>query len=360
VYDLELDIFRDGCPDDYVSLCTKYNYVEYNAKDENSINIIDFLNKIQPNKTMRKYLLKLLSTCLAGSISEESFYVFTGSGANGKSKLMELLRYTLGDLYKPMDIMVLVGKRTSSSAATPELADKKGIRACPFDEPRSTDEINTGFMKIFTGGDEIMARALFKEPIYFKPQFKPFLLCNHLPNIKSDDEGTWRRLKVIPFLSKFIKPTDATKKMLKNGLGEDQFWADMSLSEKLPEWKEAFMGMLIQYYKKYKAKGLIHPKLVLQETNNYRRRCDIFQDFIGDYLDKTNNDKDIISVISLHEGMRSWFKANHDGKCPSTKELRSYLQQRVPSYRGHNDTLANYKLKTGDKDEVIDELVGMK
>ncbi len=224
VYDLETDNFRDGCPDDYISLCTNYNYIEFDEDDEVYKDINDFLEKIQPNDEMRRYLMLLLSTCLAGSIGEESFYVFTGSGSNGKSKLMELMKYSLGDLFKPMDIRLLTEKRSSSSSASPELADKKGIRACPLDEPKATDEINTGFMKIFTGGDMITARALFKEPIYFKPQFKPFLLCNHLPNIKSDDDGTWRRLKVIPFQSKFIKKGDATKKMIKHGLKEGQFW----------------------------------------------------------------------------------------------------------------------------------------
>jgi P4 family phage/plasmid primase-like protien len=360
IYDLEGDNFRDGCPDDYISLCTNYKYIEYDKNDEISKNIKDFLKKIQPEKIMRKYLMTLVSTCLAGSISEESFYVFTGSGANGKSKLMELLKYALGDLFKPMDIRLLTEKRASSSSASPELADKKGIRACPFDEPKATDEINTGFMKIFTGGDMITARALFKEPIYFKPQFKPFLLCNHLPNIKSDDDGTWRRLKVIPFLSKFIKPSEATKKMKKSGLGKDQFWADNTLSEKLPEWKEMFMGMLIKYYKKYREGGLIHPKLVTQETANYRKRCDVFQDFIGDYLEKTDEPKDTISIMDLHQGMRDWYKANYDGKCPNAKDLRNYIQHRMPTYGGKTDSLTCYKLKTNETDDRLDELINIR
>ncbi|XWV25673.1 putative helicase [Tupanvirus deep ocean] len=363
VYDLQAENFRDGCPDDYISLCTGYKYMEYDKNDEYSKDIKSFLKKIQPDNVMRKYLMTLLSTCLAGSISEESFYVFTGSGANGKSKLMELMKYTLGDLFKPMDIMVLVGKRTSSSSATPELADKKGIRICPFDEPKATDEINTGFMKIFTGGDMITARALFKEPIYFKPQFKPFLLCNHLPNIKSDDEGTWRRLKVIPFLSKFVRAADATKTMKKNGLdaSKGQFWADGNLSEKLPEWKQVFMGMLLKYYKKYKTGGLVHPKLVTQHTAEYRKRCDVFQDFIGDYLEKTGEAKDNINVTTLHEGMRSWYRANYEGKAPNTKELRNYLQHRMTtSYNSKTDSLTGFKLKTNDNEEAtLDELTNL-
>jgi phage/plasmid-associated DNA primase len=315
---------------------------------------------------MREYLMTLLSTCLAGSISEESFYVFTGSGANGKSKLMELMKYALGDLFKPMDILVLVGKRTSSSAATPELADKKGIRVCPFDEPKATDEINTGFMKIFTGGDVITARALFKEPIYFKPQFKPFLLCNHLPNIKSDDDGTWRRLKVIPFNSKFVKPGEATASMKKilaqNDPSQGLFWADNSLSEQLPEWKQIFMSMLIKYYRKYRANGLIHPKLVTKTTREYRKKSDVFQDFIGDYLDKTGDPKNTINITNLHEGMRSWYKANYDGKCPNTKELRNYMMHRMtPVYNSKIDSLIGYKIKTSDNEEggTLDELANL-
>ena len=363
VYDLEADNFRDGCPDDYISLCTEYKYIEYDENDEISKDINDFLKKIQPKKDMREYLKILLSTCLAGSISEESFYVFTGSGANGKSKLMELLKYALGALYKPMDIRLLTEKRSNSSAASPELADKKGIRACPFDEPKATDEINTGFMKIFTGGDMITARALFKEPIYFKPQFKPFLLCNHLPNIRADDDGTWRRLKVIPFLSKFIKTSEASKSQKKDiqDKKEGFYWADLSLSEKLPEWKQMFMGMLIQYYKIYRKNGLVHPKLVTQETQKYRKRCDVFQDFIGDYLEKTGDPKNAIRITDLHEGMRGWYKLNYDGKCPNAKELRTYMQHRMATYSVKTDSLTCYKMKTrkdNDEDDgLLHELV---
>ncbi len=201
-----------------------------------------------------------------------------------------------------------------------------------------------------------MARALFKDPIYFKPQFKPFLLCNNLPNIKADDDGTWRRLKVIPFLSKFVKVSDASKKQKKNGLEPGQYWADNGLSEKIPEWKEMFMGMLVNYYRKYRKNGLIHPKLVTQETAKYRKRCDIFQGFIGDYLDRTDDPKNLVSVTDLYKGMRNWYKNNVDGKCPPAKDLRTYLQQRMPTFNTVSDSLACYKIKKSDDNELFNNL----
>jgi len=312
---------------------------------------MDFFKKIQPDKEMRRYLLVLLSTTIAGSVCEESMYVMTGAGSNGKSKLFELLKAALGDLFKTMDVSVLVGKRASSSAATPELADKKGVRACTFDEPRARDEINAGFMKLFTGGDVITARGLFKDPIYFKPQFKPFLLCNRLPNIGEDDDGTWRRIKVIPFPSRFWKLSDAPKEYLKKGFPKGNYLADLTLSDRMKDWKQMFMAILVEYYRIYKTESLIHPKLVTQSTSDYRRTCDIYQDFIADYLEKTD-DKSFLSIKSLHESMGTWFRANHQGKPPSAKELRNYISQRLTiSYDSKKDTLVCYRYKPADEDE---------
>lgn len=366
VYDLENDIFRDGCPDDYISLHTGYDYVEYDPEDAISKDINKFLEQIQPDKDIRDYLLGVLSLCLSGSISFEQFYVFTGSGANGKSKLMELLKNSLGEYYKPLDVKVITGKRGNSSAASPEIADKKGIRACTLDEPEENDEINCGFMKLMTGGDELTARALFKDLISFKPQFKPFLLCNKLPKIRSNDEGTWRRLIVIPFNSKFISPANLTEKQKRKGLGPNQYIADDTLSAKLKDWKEMFAGLLLTYYRRFhsnnsriKKETLKSPELVLKETKEYRKRCDVFQDFIDDYLEKTSDDKDTINMSNLYVGMRTWYKSNYTGNCPTKKDLKTYIQERYSQSCAKNgDVLIGYKIKDDLEGPELEDLDG--
>ena len=149
--------------------------------------------------------------------------------------------------------------------------------------------------------------------------------------------------------------------MKKNGLSENQFWADNTLSEKIPEWKQIFMSMLIKYYKKHRTDGLILPKLVIEGTVNYHKSCDIFQDFISDYLEKTGKAKDSINITVLCEGLRSWYKANYDGKCPNVSELRNYMIHRMTpsSYDNITDSLTRYKLKTNDEFETLNELANI-
>jgi phage/plasmid-associated DNA primase len=102
-----------------------------------------------------------------------------------------------------MPITALTQGRSGSEQASPVLAETRGKRFISLDEAESNDSIKAGFMKQITGGDLITARPLHCNPITFKPKFKLVLTCNELPTIPSDDDGTWRRIRVVEFISKF-------------------------------------------------------------------------------------------------------------------------------------------------------------
>ena len=101
-------------------------------------------------------------------------------GGNGKSKLVELLDFTLGDYSRSMDVSFLTSKRGSSSAASPELENVKNARFVYMSEPEKEDVIYVGKLKQMTGGDKMTSRGLFKSTTQFKPQFKIVLMCNDL------------------------------------------------------------------------------------------------------------------------------------------------------------------------------------
>lgn len=300
VYDLQTFEFRDGRPDDYISLTTGINYVPMNPDHPCHRNIQRFLSQIFTKPHIKKYVLMLLSSFLNGGIKEERFHIWTGTGANGKSKLIDLFEQAFGEYCCKFPITLLTQKRAASNAATSELARAKGKRFACLQEPAEDEKLNIGLMKELTGGDKIMARLIYKEPIEFKPQFKMILTCNHLPNVPSDDGGTWRRLRVVEFTSKF---TDNP-----NPDNDNEFPIDMEISKHFEDWKEHFMTMLIEYHKAYITEGIEEPEEVLRCTKEYQKNNDIVLEFIEAEYERY--DAGLLSVNDAIAHFKSWVKDN--------------------------------------------------
>ena len=282
VYDLKNAEFRDGRPEDYISLTTNNDYIEYAEGDENLRTVADFLSQVFPNEDVREYVLILLASFIEGRNPNEKFHIWTGVGGNGKSKLLELFELSFGKYTAKIPVTVLTQKtRVNSNAANPEIARLKGIRTTSTQEPNEGERFNVGVMKDWTGGDRITCRPLYGEPFDFKPQFKMVFCCNHLPALPPDDEGTWRRISVIEFKSRFVDHPDPNNPY--------EFKKDLYLDEKLFSWKESFMYILLQYYKLYKQKGLAEPQAVKDATHEYQQTNDLYSDFISDCIVKDEN-----------------------------------------------------------------------
>jgi P4 family phage/plasmid primase-like protien len=323
IYDLNRLEFRDGRPEDNVSLTTQINYYEFDKNDPLLIELKDFFGKVLTNEPVKEYVLTLLASFLNGYTAEERFHIWTGSGGNGKSKLIELFELAFGEYCCKLPITLLTQKRAASNAATSEIARAKGKRFACLQEPDEKENINVGLMKELTGGDKIQARAIYKEPIEFKPQFKMVLTCNHLPKIPSDDGGTWRRLRVVEFTSRFNDSPDPSDPR--------QFLIDPLLAVKLPTWKEALMYLLIEYYKIYKKNGLKEPKEVLACTKNYQVNNDIYAEFINENI--IENDKSILKIEEIFNYFKQWYKESYtSGSCPSKKELKEYMERKYGKY----------------------------
>lgn len=300
VYDLEMGEFREGRPEDFISYTTGINYVPYERDHVCQKELMDCLSMILVKPDIRKYVLLLLASCLNGDIREEKFHIWTGVGANGKSKIIELFESAFGDYCCKFPITLLTQKRAASNAATSELARAKGKRFAVLQEPSEDEKLNVGLMKELSGGDKIQARALFKEPIEFKPQFKMILVCNHLPHVSADDDGTWRRLRVVEYTSKFTMHPDPNK--------PHEFKMDTELSKKFEDWKEHFMALLIEYYKIYEVEGVVEPEDVTKCTREYQRNNDNFMEFVDQEM--LVDDRGFINMNDAFSKFNFWIKEN--------------------------------------------------
>ena len=306
VYDLDNEIFRDGSPDDYITLSTNTNYYsqvnDYGILSNEINQIYRFLEQVFPKKEKREYVLKNMASFLHGATADEKFHVFLGEGGNGKTKLVELIILALGEYTRQFNVKLLTGKRKESGQASPDIVGSKGKRFCCLNEPSKGDSMDAGHLKELSGGDMISGRGLYeRKMIEFKPQFKLWLLCNHAPKLPPHDDGVWRRMVLLECESKFCKnPNPANK---------NEFPIDRKLSQKLEQWKEAFLWLLVEYYKIYKRDGLEMPECIKQTTEDYRRSCDAFSDFIEEMITPACQ-KDTLNQEFCLESTNMVFPAN--------------------------------------------------
>lgn len=355
VYNLISMEFRDGRPEDYCSISTGNDYIVFADDAEEIVEVKDFMSKVFPKEDVKEYTWTLFASFLQGKNPDEKFHVLTGTGSNGKSKLIELFKKAFGDYTGSLPISLLTQKRSASSAASPELARCRGLRFVDMAEPGRGERMNIGLMKQLTGGDMIMARPLYKEPFDFKPMFKIALCCNDLPKVPPDDEGTWRRLRVLKFIAKF---TSKPKK-------EFEFMIDPYLAEKFDRWKEAFMYILLQYYEKYRKEGIFEPDDVQQATIDYQKTADIYVDFLDENTTKAETNVGVF-VEDLYLRFRTWYSQNYGGHCDNLKKFKILMEKKLGPYLPSHGWL-NLKYKFGepiskkdipkeiDSDDDIDE-----
>ena len=270
----------------------------------------------------------------------DNFVVVKNS--NGKSKTIDLFEQSFGDYCCKLPISLLTQKRVASNAATSEIARTKGKRFACLQEPSEDEKLNVGLMKELTGGDKIQARLLFKEPIEFKPQFKMILTCNQLPNVPSDDGGTWRRIRVVEFTSKFCD----------NPVEANEFGIDTSLSDKFQWWKEAFMALLLEYYKNGNMEHIKEPEEVLKCTREYQKNNDVFLEYFEQNVEKHD------SSFLLHNDVVSRFKAyckDNRIQVSSTFLKGKELKTNLIKHLGVTTKVGNKEIYTGwrYKDSMI-------
>jgi phage/plasmid-associated DNA primase len=179
-------------------------------------------------------------------------------------------------------------------------------------------------MKEITGGDPITARHLFKNAFTFKPMFKLVVASNHLFEIKSNDDGTWRRIRICDFKSKFKK--DAKENDAENPY---QFEIDYNLTDKLKKVAPIFMSMLVE--RCYKDEGVVLPCAIVEaKSKDYRNDQDYLAEFVTEKIISQPSGK--IKKTELYETFKQWYNEQYGKNVPKGKELYSFMDKRFGKY----------------------------
>ena len=326
--------FRKAEPTDFITFmagryqtknCDPIDYIEYDAYDEEQtdvhVKIDDFMAKLFPKPELRTYMWRKLASCLEGANKEQTYETWIGVGGNGKSKLVDLMSMVLGDYASSLQATAMTRKRPDAGAANPDIMAIRNKRFIYMAEPDDKEPLNTSRMKQFTGEDDVEARGLFEEQTKFKITGKIFMLCNAFPAINTMDRGTWRRVRAVPFESKFVDPNVEDVNVAANVYPRDN-----QLDINLYNWRAHFMSRLVNIYKtEYLPNGLGQvPAIVTQESNKYQESFDSVGKFMKARIreiKKGGYEEDIKNIFRTY---KTWYEEIGGGVGRKLSQLELY------------------------------------
>ena len=280
------------------------------------------MQQLFPITQLCEYMWAHLASTLIGDAGDQTFHMYIGHGQNGKSVLMDLMGMVLGNYKGDVPLSVLTDRRTKVGGLSPELVMLKGVRYAVINEPQKEDRINEGMMKQLTSGmDPIQARAPYMTTVLtYVPQFKLALCSNAFMEIRAQDHGTWRRIRVVDFMSLF------TDEPVANDPNKPyQFKLDTKVKdEKVPLWKEVFAALLVE--KAFQTGGKLPScDIVKASSQSYRQRQDVIAEFIAEKIveDKTS----IITKQELKLVFSNWYENTYGKGGPKQKDVHEYMDK---------------------------------
>lgn len=279
---------------------------------------LNFLSQIFNNDPeLIRYIQKALGYSLSGDTSEQCAFFLYGTGRNGKSTFLEVVRKIMGDYatnIQPESIMI----KASTNNANSDIARLKGARFVTSVEPNEGMRLNEGLLKQLTGDDMITARKLYGDEFEFRPEFKLWMATNHKPTIRGTDLGIWRRIHIIPF--SVTIPESAVDKYL-----------PYKLMQELPD----ILAWIVEGYKLWKTEGLRKPKVIADAVEEYRNEMDVISAFLGsDYVVQGGE----VKAQALYAVYCQWCSESNEYKMSSTKFGRE-IAKRYSKKRSNGNTL---------------------
>lgn len=328
VWDFKEKVFRDGRPEDYISKSTNMEYRKLDRTRDATIiaEINDFMAKLFPVEQLRNYMWEHLASSLIGVNLNQTFHMYIGGGENGKSVLTDLMSQVFGEYKCDAPLCLITQDRIKQGQASPDIVALKGVRYAVMQEPSKGDKVNDGALKELTSGTEpIRGRNLFSSPIAFVPQMKLIVCTNEFMQVKTRDHATWRRFRVVDFMSLF------TDNPVEGDLEKPyQFKIDRKLKERFPKWREVFMAMLVEIILRTDGHVTDCP-MVMESTTKYREREDHIAEFIRDRIMLDPHGK--ITKTEATNEFNLWFQSNYGRGGPSGKEVHEYLDKRLGKFK---------------------------
>ncbi len=221
-----------------------------------------FLEEIFPDPELIAYVQRLLGYSMLGTVREHVFMLCWGGGANGKSTLLETVAGVLGAYAGPIDPALLLAKRNDAHPVG--IADLQGLRFATAQETAQGRALDEAMVKNLTSGGQRKARVMRGNFFTYVASETIWLATNHLPAIRNNDVGIWRRMKLLPFLVEIPAARQ-----------------DPDLTATLLQTEgPAILAWLVEGCVAYLCEGLGQAQAVTMATATYRAESDTIGQFL--------------------------------------------------------------------------------
>jgi putative DNA primase/helicase len=255
------------------------------------------------------FMQRSVGYCLTGDVSEQKLWIPWGTGANGKSLVINTILTMLGDDYatKASRDLFLSRKDDKHPTAMAQLFGKRLVACIESAEGSRLDE---AMVKELTGGDPITARRMREDYWTFAPTHKAFLVTNHRPRVRGTDHAIWRRLCLVPFTVVFAPDRQ-----------------DKQLPDKLRAELPGILAWAVRGCLDWTRNGLGVPGEVRIATADYRSEQDLIGSFIAECCvtgDPTYRSR----ASALYARFKAWCEAGGDRDVPRQQDFGAALTER--------------------------------
>lgn len=240
-----------------------------------------------PDPEVAAFMRRLIGYGITGHVREQVFAVLYGQGGNGKGKFTETLR----DVFLPVtSVTPFATFEAKPVGSIPnDLAALKGARLVLASEGEAGTKMAEATIKSLTGADTISARFMRQEFFEFTPSFLILLSTNFQPKFRGQDDGLWRRVKMVPF-RRYFGPEER----------------DERLSEKLLAEREGILSWAVRGAVEWSREGLRTPAVIEEETTAFRRSSDVLGEFIGECMEVSREFTAPVKAAEVWAAYRLW------------------------------------------------------
>lgn len=209
-----------------------------------------FLTDIFPDITVREYVLSALAHTLYSPTPFQRFFILKGDGANGKSTFLRFLNYVFSDKYDRGTSFIL--SHPDYLSVLPLIKpDTQFLEISELEQGECIQALNV--KSILSGEHVVVSVDDNNDDRIYKFTGSIFLPVNDFPPIDSPDQGTMRRLVVIPFTNTF-KPNNLSS---------------LYLPSLFQKWKQSFLQLLQTKYAENEGDYPVLPTRIRKETESY-------------------------------------------------------------------------------------------